>query len=658
MSAALDHARRRARQIAAIALVVPLGFLARQPSLPAAERAELAARFRFERTELPDLPGATYRSSRPVHPSLARIAGWINTLGGAVALNDLDRDGLPNDVCWVETRSDRVLVAPVPGTGDRYAPFALDPSPLAYDPATTAPMGCVPCDMNEDGLVDLLVYYWGRPPIAFLCVEDPASRRPIALSTRSYVPVEVDDPSQRWYTNAATFADVDGDGHADLILGNYFQDGARILDANASGTEEMQDSMTRALNGGRNRLLLWAGAETGSSPSVRFVEARGAFDDAVAYGWTLAAGAADLDGDLLPEIYFANDFGSDRLLHNRSTPGHPVLAVLSGARGFTTPASKVLGHDSFKGMGVDFGDLNGDGIPDIYVSNITTEYGLQESQFAWVSTGEIGAMAKGIAPYVDASEELGLSRSGWAWDSRLADFDNDGVPEAMQALGFLKGKVDRWPELHEIAMGNDQLLRHPSSWHQFLPGDDLSGRTPSPFFVRASDGRYYDLARDVGLGDPHVSRGIALADVDGDGRIDFAVGNQWEASAFYRNRSPHAGAFLGLHLLLPVGTDGCERTLVAEGHPGAGLRGRAAIGARAIVHLPDGRRILGAVDGGSGHSGKRSHEVLLGLGTVPPETRLDVDVAWRDANGSVHRETFALMPGWHTLVLASPRSSG
>ena len=115
-------------------------------------------------------------------------------------------------------------------------------------------------------------------------------------------------------------------------------------------------------------------------------------------------GAADLDGDLLPEIYIANDFGPDRLLHNRSTPGNLKFALLEGGRDFTTPKSCVLGHDSFKGMGVDFGDVNGDGILDIYVSNIATKFGLTESHFLWLSTGELGKMKEGIAPTFTAAK--------------------------------------------------------------------------------------------------------------------------------------------------------------------------------------------------------------------------------------------------------------
>src|SRR6185295_18220294 len=71
-----------------------------------------------------------------------------------------------------------------------------------------------------------------------------------------------------------------------------------------------------------------------------------------------------------------------------SSPGHLRFARLLGERTFAMPASKVLGRDSFKGMGLDFGDLNGDGILDLYVSDLANEFGLQESHLAFVSTGE------------------------------------------------------------------------------------------------------------------------------------------------------------------------------------------------------------------------------------------------------------------------------
>jgi enediyne biosynthesis protein E4 len=616
------YMRRNGGRAVALALLCALYLLARLPTISGAERQALARRFQFDRAALPRVPGPEVRGVRPVHPSLRHIAAWISTVGAAVALNDLDGDGLPNDLCYVDVRTDQVIVAPVPGTGQRYAPFALDAGPL-FSRSTMAPMGCLPGDMNDDGRMDLLVYYWGRTPIAFL-------HQSADMNAAAYQPVEIPPALEiapggaRWYTNAATFADLDGDGHPDLILGNYFEEGARILDASAGGGEHMQRSMSRALNTGRDRVMLWRQAPR---DSVRFEDIPNALPEEAVHGWTLAVGAADLDGDLLPEIYFANDFGPDRLLHNCSTPGHLRFELLQGRRTFAAPKSKVLGFDSFKGMGVDFGDINGDGWPDLFVSNIAAPYALEESHFLWVSTGRVEQMRNGVAPYVDRSEDLGVSRSGWGWDARLADFDNDGVPEALQAVGFLRGGVNRWPELHEIAMGNDELLAKPSAWHHFIPGDDLSGHMHNPFYVRAADGRYYDVAAEMGMDESHVSRGIAIADVDGDGRLDYAVANQWEDSWFYHNRSPQAGEFLGLRI----------------------RRGNVpVIGATAAVYLPDGHRMVAQSDGGSGHSGKRSSDIHFGLGHIDSASLLRVEVRWRDASG-VHAREFHLTPGWRTI---------
>ena len=650
--------QRQGKKLVAIAIILGLFCFTRLPALSATERSFLASQFDFTASALPELTGYPRKFIRSVNPSLENHAAWISAVGASVALNDLDGDGLSNDLCYVDTRSDEVIVAPVPGTGNRYQPFGLEPTKLPYNRTTMAPMGCLPGDVNDDGLTDILVYYWGRSAIAFLnnLTPQPPSLRgkggqesslvgqvgqeksysPLLLGEGlgegfPFVEQEISLNQERWYTNAATFADLDGDGHNDLIIGNYFQDGAEILNVNATSVESMQHSMTRAFNGGKNRIFRWVTATRGNEPTIKYEEVQGILDEEIARGWTLAVGAADLDGDLLPEIYFANDFGPDRLLHNRSQPGKLQFALLEGEKKLTTPNSKVLGHDSFKGMGVDFGDINSDGLLDIYVSNIADEYALEESHFLFTSTGNTDIMKKGIAPYVDRSESLGLSRSSWGWETKFGDFNNDGDLEALQATGFAKGEINRWPELHELAMGNDQLLSNPNSWFSLQPGDDLSGHDHNPFFVRASNGRYYDLAKDLGLDTPQVTRGIATADVDGDGDLDFAIANQWDKSYFYRNDSQNLGAFLELSLLR--------------------LSGSPAIGATATVHLPDGRNLVAQVDGGNGHSGARSPELHFGLGEVKPDTQLPIEVEWRDTEGHIQETSLLLAPGVHRVLL-------
>src|SRR6185295_4844194 len=143
--------QRNAARLVALALIGALYGFARLPTLPESERQTLASRFAFARLPLAAPPGDLTRSVRKVHPDYKDIAAWISSVGAAVALNDLDGDGLANDLCTVDPRVDKALVEPVPGTGARYPLFALDPAPLPYDARTTAPMGCLPGDWNEDG---------------------------------------------------------------------------------------------------------------------------------------------------------------------------------------------------------------------------------------------------------------------------------------------------------------------------------------------------------------------------------------------------------------------------------------------------------------------------------------------------------------------------
>jgi hypothetical protein len=657
--------RSWATQVVAIILVITTYVLARQPVTSPKERDALARRFQFSRHALSVeefVAGGKLLNGRKVHPSLERISSWVSATGAAVTLGDLDRDGLANDLILVDPRIDKIVVLPVPGTGERFAPFALESDPLPFTVGKMSPSGSLIGDFNEDGEPDILVHYWGRTPVLFLKKHSTSQSASTSVAAGDFLPRELLPPSgadqslPRWFTHAATQADVDGDGHLDLILGNFFQDGADIL--NSDGTDiaaVMHAGKSKAMNGGGGKLFLWKGASSGDEPSANYLNETHVFESLFGKGWVLACGAADLDRDGLPEIYLAHDFGPDRLLHNRSTPGHPQFALVEGRRTLTTPKSFVLGRDSFKGMGVAFADVNGDGLLDIYVSNIADQWALQESHMMWLSTGDTELFQKGIAPYVQSSEPLGLSRSGWGWDCKFADFDTDGGVEAIQATGFIQGKVNRWPELQALGTSNDQIIHDPRFWPRFQPGADLSGGNVNPFYVRASDGRFVDVSSEVGLGQPMNTRGLAVADVDADGRLDFVAANQWAPCYYFHNESPHVGSYLGLNLLLPVEPDSTDNVIVVSGRPGREITGRPAIGATAVVKSSDGRVQTGVVDGGAGHSGKRSPDLHFGLGSVPSDDKVKVDISWRDLNGVLRKQSVDVAAGWQTIMLGKTK---
>jgi enediyne biosynthesis protein E4 len=650
--------------IVAIAALVPMGVAVRYSASPpkvnppVEELARLAGQYRFTPLPMPEIGSRPATDSYPINPALYHVRGWFSAVGAGVAFADFDNDGLSNDMCIIEPRTRDIILAPAPGTGERYAPFTLEVGDDLFDAGKMTPSGCLAGDFNEDGLRDMLITYQGRSPVLLLRRAEPETGAPGPLTASAFKPVPlIPGHTEPWYTPAATLADVDGDGHIDIVLGNYHREGEEVLDPNSKGRVEMFKSFSRGFNGGLNHIFLWQGARTGSDPSVTFEEAKDVFQEKESRGWTLAVGAADLDQDGLPELYYANDFGPDNLYKNNSTPGKVRLTRLSGERGVGVPYSKVLGQDSYKGMGVDFGDVNGDGYFDIFVSNISREFSLTEGHFLWVSTGEVEKMKSGKAPYEDKAEVLGVSLSDWGWDSKLVDFNNDGVLEAVQATGFLKGEADRWPQLAEFSMGNDVFTHEPALWPAVVPGHDVSGSVPNPFYVRAASGVFYDIAEQVGLGGGFNSRGVATADVDGDGDLDMALANQWEPSIFYRNDAPAPGKFLALHVLQPVASQTRTQTAVRAGHPQSPQEGWAAIGAHAVVTLPDGRKLVGQVDGGNGHSGRRSPELHFGLGNVEDTAEIRVKLKWRAVGGALYTEELVLNPGWHTVLLgAQPRS--
>ncbi len=648
------------------AVLVGCAYIAARPDrqpMPAAEA--IAQTFAFAQPTL--LPGTGTRKARIVNGDYHPNNGWISSVGAAVSLGDFTNSGAPSDCILVDPRDDRVTQIRLEASAHGFN--AREIAELKPDDQieTSAPMGTVVGDFDGDGWMDVLVYYWGRLPVVFLNPHKSGTWRAIPL-VRETLGIE----DKRWFTNCVCQTDIDGDGRPDFVIGNYFPSEADVLNPHIpSDAQEMQDSMSHATNGGRKYVLL----NRSDSSGMRFVNAPIEVEDndgltrteratEILKGWTLAIGAADLDGDFLPELYLANDFGPDRLLFNltdKTAPGFVRFRVARGDRAFDVPKSKTLGRDSFKGMGVDFTALNPhdeDAGSSILVSNIAEEWALLESHFAFEPTvprSQIRAkLERGVAPYRDHSEPLGLSRSGWGWDIKAVDLNNDGIPEIAQALGFLAGDENRWAYLQELATGNDYHMRHMWSWPFFrtqsltapTAGDaKLSGDSHLAFFYRPpGQRRFVDIGAELyqGAGDlkrrvfpDHVvSRGIAVGDIDHDGLLDLVVANQWETSFAYRNVSPHPGNFAGVRVVRSVGEVHAAPGVYTQTEFQLLQKDRLwtvtpVIGARVVIK--NGSETLGSaiIDGSNGHSGHRAAEAHIGLSDTDLKSPLTIEVQWR-----------------------------
>jgi enediyne biosynthesis protein E4 len=651
MSISRTRLRRLVPALVAITLLVGLFFAAEAPVAAAGNADQIASEYKFTPMPIAMPPGYhPTQAIRQVNPAYQHLVSWISSVGASIAMTDVTGHGRSDGMCIVDPRTNDVIItyAPTAPAADRFTPFVLNAAPLPMN-NTMAPMGCVPGDYNGDGRTDFLVYYWGRTPIIFLARSNAKTPSASAYRPVELMPEDVygqyDGPL--WNTNAVAVADFEGNGHPDLFVGNYFPD-SEVLNPNGINDVQMPYSLSDAQNGGGDYIFRWLGGTGGPDPTVRYQLVQNAIPYADSTGWTLGAATADLTGDGLPDLYIANDFGPGHLLYNQSTPGHIKFSVAVGQRGATTPKSFVLGRGSFKGMGADFGDLADNGRFDFMVSNITTAWGLEESNLVFMNQATSGGqmrqdLARGFAPFDQDAEQMGMAWTGWAWDVKFGDFLNSGNLDAVQTDGFVKGTIDRWNWLQEMAMTNDDLLSNPANWPVVEPGDDIAGHQCLAFYASTGTGSYVNVSKQLGLCVPAPTRGVATADTRGDGQLDFAVARQWGPPVFYANQSPDLGHYLGLNLYRPA---------TGGGTPGQGLAGigAPAYGTTVQISTP-GHTQISQLDGGSGSAGKRSFEVSFGLGSYNGPVR--VHLQWAGNSGQQHQETITLSPGTHNLMLTS-----
>jgi hypothetical protein len=530
--------------------------------------ADAVNRYGFRLADASRAAGLDFVHEAPtLDPKLAHIMPQVASMGAAVAVADVDRDGHSDLYVTNSREGSQNRLYRNRGDGSFEEVAARFGVADVNDPGTGVSMGSVFGDYDNDGYEDLLLYRWGRPDL----FHNDAGR--------GFSRVTGTAGLFEWGNiNTAVWLDFDRDGRLDIFLGGYYPERLNLW--KLADTKIMPESFEYANNGGRKYLYrnLGGGRFEEVSERVGLVSSR----------WALAAVAADLRGTGYPDIFIANDYGVSELFVNE------------GGRFREVGRQTGVGYAPKSGMNASTGDVLNQGKLAIYVSNISEEGILLQGNNLWVPTGE---RRDALPVFENMARAMGVDLGGWSFGAQFGDLNNDGFLDLYLVNGYVSASRDEsyWYDYSKIAGGHQVVIGDAANWPA-MGERSLAGYQPKRVWLNDGSGRFVEVAQMVGATDRYDGRAVALADLSGRGALDVIVANQRGPLLLYRNEVAPGRQWIGFDL-----EGSCRPDTTAE------CSNRSAIGAQVELFW-NGRRQVQEVSGGSGFCSQNQRQLHFGLG--------------------------------------------
>lgn len=454
--------------------------------------------------------------------------------GGGVAAGDLNNDGLP-EVFFTANSGDNKLFL---NKGN--FKFEDITSKAGLNNKGKWSTGIVFVDINADGWLDIYVCNAGNMMQPLLRKNQLYINNKNLTFTEQAAAFGLDNDG---YTTHASFFDYDLDGDLDCFMVNNSP-----MPVNTFNYANMRD--LPAQNWDVKEFLKGGGDHFYKNDKGKFVEATkevGLHGSLISLGLGVTVG--DVNGDHYPDVYVSNDFFERDYLYINQQNGT-----------FKDEFENWIQHGSLSSMGADMNDINNDGFPDIFTTDMLPDddYRLKANSsfegyevfqqklnlgFYYQFTQNALQVNNRNGKFSETGFYSGVAASDWSWGALMFDADNDGLTDIYVCNGIYHDVTDQ----DFIDFFADEVMQQMVLRGKKEEINNIIKRMPSNpiannMFHNKGNLRFENKATNWGLDQPSFSNGAVYVDLDKDGDLDLLVNNVNMDAFVYRNTSREKNA--------------------------------------------------------------------------------------------------------------------